>query len=195
MASVDDLVEAVEPRTECVCFFGGDPTPQTLFALAALERVAEHKSVRICWESNGAMGAATLERMIDASLRTGGTIKFDLKAWHPGLHRVLTGAPRRWVWRNLTRLIERSAARPDPPLAVAGTCLVPGYVDVEEVRSIATALAALDPDLPYSLLAFHPAYLMGDFPTTSREHAEACEAAARGAGLTRVRIANQHLLR
>ena len=74
------------------------------------------------------------------------------------------------------------------------TCLVPGYVDPEEVGGIASALAALDPTIPYSLLAFHPAYLLDDLPATARSHAEACLTAAQSAGLSRVRIGNRHLL-
>ena len=52
----------------------------------------------------------------------------------------------------------------------------------------------IDPDTPYALLAFHPDFIMGDLPPTSREHAERCLAAAEAAGLTRVRLANEHLL-
>ncbi len=55
-------------------------------------------------------------------------------------------------------------------------------------------IASLDPDLPYSLLAFHPQFFLHDLPVTSRDDAEEALAAARAAGLTRVRIGNRHLL-
>jgi pyruvate formate lyase activating enzyme len=79
-------------------------------------------------------------------------------------------------------------------LLVASTLLVPGYVDEEEVRAIARFIASLDPTTPYSLLAFHPAFAMADLPPTSRRHALACKAAAEEAGLSRVRVGNEHVL-
>jgi pyruvate formate lyase activating enzyme len=84
--------------------------------------------------------------------------------------------------------------RPEPPLVLASTLLVPGYVNEDEVRGLAAFIARLNPYIPYSLLAFAPQFMMDDFPTTSRAQAEACLEAARGAGLRRVRVGNPHLL-
>ena len=84
--------------------------------------------------------------------------------------------------------------RPDPPLLIAATCLVPGYVDAKQVSQIAKFVVALNPDIPYALLAFHPAFQTHDLPTTSRQQATECYEAAKDAGLTRVRIGNLHLL-
>ena len=64
-----------------------------------------------------------------------------------------------------------------------------------EVGRIASFIASLNPDIPYSLLAFHPQFFMSDLPTTSRLQAEECLEAAKGAGLGCVRIGNAHLLR
>jgi len=72
--------------------------------------------------------------------------------------------------------------------------LVPGYVDPAEVGRIARFIAEINPDIPYSLLAFYPQFFLSDLPTTSRGHAESALAEARAAGLTRVRIGNEHLL-
>ena len=96
---------------------------------------------------------------------------------------------------NFAWLAQRAAARPQPPLLIASTLMVPGYVDAQEIQSIAAFIAALNPDIPYRLLAFHPDYRMTDLPTTSREQARACLAAARQAGLRRVQVGNRHLLR
>lgn len=62
------------------------------------------------------------------------------------------------------------------------------------VGALARFIARLNPDIPYSLLAFHPSYLMRDLPLTSRRQAQECREAAVEAGLTRVRIGNLHLL-
>jgi pyruvate formate lyase activating enzyme len=82
-----------------------------------------------------------------------------------------------------------------PPVLIANTLLVTGYIDAEEVAAIARFIASLDPDIPYSLLAFHPQFYMSDLPMTSRALADQCCQAARDAGLNNVRIGNVHLLK
>ena len=76
----------------------------------------------------------------------------------------------------------------------ASTLLVPGYVDRQEVSNLARFISSLSPDIPYSLLAFAPQFMMRDLPTTSRRHAEECLAEAQAQGLKRVRVGNVHLL-
>lgn len=187
------LADQAHGRTFCVCYFGGDPTPQMLHALAA-SRILARRGVRVCWETNGSMHPRLLDQAVELSLRTGGCVKFDIKAWNENLHLALTGVTNRRTLGNLRRAAERIPERRDPPLIVASTLLVPGYVDVKEVYGIASFIAQIDATIPYSLLGFHPHFCVPDLPRTSVRHAEEAEAAARGAGLTRVRVGNRHLL-
>ncbi len=69
-----------------------------------------------------------------------------------------------------------------------------GYIDAEEVAAIAQFIASLDPNILYSLLAFHLQFYMSDLPMTSRGLADRCYQAARDAGLNNVRVGNVHLL-
>ncbi len=135
-----------------------------------------------------------LDRIVEIALVSGGCIKFDLKAWNESIHIALTGTSNRRTLENFERAALRISERPEVPLLVASTLLVPGYVDLEEVRNIARFIASLDPNIPYSLLAFHPDFLMDDLPTTSWEHMMSCYEAAKEAGLTIVHIGNRHLL-
>jgi len=195
--SAQELAEAVDAGTSCICYFGGDPGPQIPHALRAsrlaLEKVGE-RILRICWETNGSLAAPLADEMMELSLASGGCVKFDLKAWDEGLHFALTGVSNRRTLKNFERLAGRIAERPDPPPLVASTLLVPGYVDEQEVAAIARFIARLDPGIPYALLGFHPDFCMCDLPATSRRHAEAGLRAAQGAGLTRARIGNVHVL-
>jgi pyruvate formate lyase activating enzyme len=198
--SAEELAAWAHRRTFCVCYFGGDPTPQMPHALATSRRLAE-QGVTVCWETNGSMHPGLLDQAVDLSLRTGGCIKFDLKAFDGNLHLALTGASNEQTLRNFRRAAQRNLERQAQgngrgatPLVVASTLLVPGYVEAEEVGRIARFIAGIDPSIPYALLGFHPHFFIPDLPRTSVRHADEAEAAARAAGLSRVRVGNRHLL-
>ena len=196
--SADDLAGAVNEHTRCICFFGGDPSCQIKHALASAQKALDgngERILRICWETNGSVSRRFLRQMIDLSLDSGGCLKFDLKAWDLPLHRALCGVSNRPTLANFEYAAHSIGQRPDPPLLLAATCLVPGYVDAQQVGRIAGFISRLNPDIPYALLAFHPDFEMTDLPVTSRQQAMACYNAAKGAGLNRVRIGNLHLLR
>lgn len=191
--SAQELAAAANPRTFCVCYFGGDPASQMPHALAASRYLARRR-VRVCWETNGTMHPRLLDAAVQYSLDTGGCVKFDLKAFDEGLHIALTGISNRRTLDNFARAARRCRERPRPPLVVASTLLVPGYVDADQVSKIAQFIAGLDPQIPYALLAFAPQFHMSDLPCTAARHAQKAEAAARAAGLVNVRVGNRHLL-
>ncbi len=140
------------------------------------------------------MSKHVLADLVDSALNTGGCIKFDLKAWDETLHIALTGVTNRQTLKNFTWIAGRISERPMPPLLIASTLMVPGYIGATEVGRIAAFIKRLDPNIPYSLLAFHPQHEMRDLAPTSRKQAENCINAARKSGLKRVRIGNEHLL-
>jgi pyruvate formate lyase activating enzyme len=196
--SATHLAAQADERTSCICYFGGDPTPQLPHALYA-SRLArantKNRILRICWETNGAMDPKLLEKMVALSLESGGCIKFDLKALSEDLHKSLCGVSNKRTLENFFRAAAMAKKRDDPPLIVASTLLVPGYIDEKEVAGIARFIASIDATIPYALLAFHPQFFMADLPPTSREHAQSCKEAAEHQGLKRVRVGNLHLLR
>ncbi len=191
--SARELADNANSRTYCVCYFGGDPASQMPHALASAHYLAEG-GVTVCWETAGTQHPKLMDRAVQLSLETGGTVKFDLKALDEGLHIALTGASNRRTLENITRAGARFSERPEPALVVASTLLVPGYVTPDEVGRIAHFIADINPRIPYALLGFAPNFYVPDLPRTSVSHAEVALAAARNAGLTNVRIGNRHLL-
>lgn len=194
---IEALTQRVDEKTSCICYFGGDPTPQIGYAIRVSERARlEHPDqiLRICWETNGSVQPVWLRQMVALSLESGGCIKIDLKAWDPHIHQALCGCDNRQVLANFAEVARHISKRPEPPLLIASTLLVPGYVDAKEIFHLASFIAGCDPQIPYTLLAFAPQFRMEDFPTTSRKQAEECLQAARDAGLDRVHLGNPHLL-
>lgn len=193
MISAQELAEAANPGTFCVCYFGGDPTSQMPHALAT-SKILYGYGVRICWETNGMMHPKLLDAALDVSLKSGGCIKFDLKAFDNDLHQALTGVSNKRTLENFARAAKCFDVRPDPPLVVASTLLVPEYVDPDQVAKLAEFIANLNPQIPYALLAFAPNFYLHDLPCTTVSHAVQAEQAARDAGLVNVRLGNRHLL-
>jgi pyruvate formate lyase activating enzyme len=94
-------------------------------------------------------------------------------------------------FENFSRVAK---AFPDGDVLTATTLLFPYYVDETEVSAIASFIADINPAIPYSLLIFHPDFVMGDLPVTPRKQVDECYRAARR-HLKRVNIGNVHLLR
>jgi pyruvate formate lyase activating enzyme len=162
-------------------------------ALASSNLFAK-QGVRVCWETNGMAHPKLLRKAVDYSFDTGGCIKFDLKAYDEEIHFALSGISNQRTLENFKDAAHRHAERPDNPLVLASTLLVPGYVDTKQVSKIASMIASINPDIPYALLCFAPSFYMSDLPCTSARHAEMARQAALDAGLTNVRIGNRHLL-
>ena len=197
--SAESLAQKVNERVSCICFFGGDPSVQMPHALKtseiALEDAEKHgRILRICWETNGNMNGRFAVRAAELSFRSGGVVKFDLKVWDDNIHRALCGVSNEAALRNFSMIGEKYfERRGEVPVLTASTLLIPGYVDAEEVERIAEFIASIDPEIPYTLLAFYPQYKLNDLPTTSRKQAFECREAAEK-HLRNVRIGNVHLL-
>lgn len=198
----EELVKvAKNPKITCICYFGGDPTPfapQLIKLTKIILDEARGSIKRICWETNGLVHPSLMKRMAELSLVSGGIVKIDWKCFTPQVYTVLTGVDG-WkaierIKRNIELIAKMSRQRPEVPLLVVSTLLVPGYVDVDEVRGIAKFLASIDPSIPYILLAFHPDHNLRDLPPTSVKHAEEAVKAAREEGLVNVYLENVWLL-
>ena len=147
-------------KLSCVCFFGGSPEPQFDFAINLSKKIREiaqkeNRIARICWEWNGFGNQNKIERAAELSLESGGNIKFDLKAWTPSVHKALTGVENKHVLENFKYVGQNFFdKRPNLPMLNATTLLVPGYINEKEVEKIASFIASINENIPYSLLGF-----------------------------------------
>jgi len=192
-----ELIDSIDEKTSCICFFGGDPTPQLPHAIELSKKIIKQKKgkiIRICWETNGTMNDNLLREMACISFRSGGSIKFDLKAYNDSLHKAICGISNHQTLKNFKSLGKFVSERPDPPFLIASTLLIPGYIDTREVSQIASFIASVNPEIPYSLLGFAPHFFMDDLPRTPKKLAYECYQEAKKAGLKRITIGNPHIL-
>ena len=64
---VEELVADADEQTSCICYFGGDPSPQMPFSLKASKQAREKATgriLRICWETNGCVNPDLLDQML-----------------------------------------------------------------------------------------------------------------------------------
>ena len=197
--TAEELAKKANKKVSCVCYFGGDPSVQMPHALKTselpLKRArADERMLRICWETNGYWKDEFALKAAELSLESGGIIKFDLKTWDDNLNRAFCGVSNAPTLRSFRMMGGKFfSQRPDLPFLTASTLLVPGYVDSDEIGNIARFVSEIDPNIPFTLSAFSPQYIMSDLPTTSREHAESCLETAEKY-LKNVSIGNVNLL-
>ena len=198
--TVDQFVKHVLSNEDytCICYFGGSPEPQLPFAINASRRVLEEKPsnriIRICFEWNGCGNRELVKQAAELALISGGNIKFDLKCFSEELSYALSGVSNKAAYENFEMIArEFYEKRPEVPVLTATTLLVPGYVTADEVKEIAEFIASLNPEIPYSLLVFHPDHYMSDMPITPKKQVEECFNVAKKY-LKKVHIGNLHLL-
>lgn len=193
--NINDFVSSVKTNENayCVCYFGGSPEPQLPFAIRASETILEDTEVRICWEWNGCGNRNLVKHAAEISRKSSGIVKFDLKAFDPNLSIALSGVPNTRAYENFELIAEEFIENSAPPVLTATTLLVPFYVDDKEVENIASFIAGINPNIPYSLLVFHPDFYMRDMPITPMEQVQRCYDAARR-HLKNVNIGNKQLL-
>lgn len=194
-----ELAKKADKGVGCVCYFGGDPASQMPFVTESARLMHEDakregRILRFCLETNLSMDLHSLKEFGELSMESGGGIKADLKCWSSETLYALTGVEHRMAFENFRWLAKLHGQRPEVPFARASTLLVPGYVDEEEIRGLASFISELDPTIPYSLLAFHPLFYMDDMPYTKREDAERFLKICQEEGLQKVRIGNPWLL-
>jgi pyruvate formate lyase activating enzyme len=200
LISAEELAsKADEKHVSCISYFGGDPSPQMPHSLevsriACEKAKAENRILRICWETNGHMNPRFAEKAAEYAFESGGNIKFDLKTWSEELNVALCRVSNKPALANFRMIGEKFyEKRKELPLLSASTLLVPGYIYAEEVESLAKFISEIDENIPYTLLAFYPCYVMNDLPTTSKKQALECQKAAEK-HLKNTRIGNIHLL-
>ncbi|MHA1273393.1 MAG: radical SAM protein [Promethearchaeota archaeon] len=188
-------------KITCVCFFGGTPEAQLPFSIYLAEKLTKlikeqqpERILRFCWEWNGSGNQELVKKCMEIAIETGGNIKFDLKSYNEKLHYALCGVSNKRTLENFKFLAEKYfGTREDMPEMSGCTLMVPGYVIKDEVELIAKFISEINDEIPYSLLVFHPDYMLSDLPYTSREQAFGCLDVAKSY-LKKVNLGNSFLL-
>jgi pyruvate formate lyase activating enzyme len=144
-------------------------------------QLASASGLKNVFVTNGYMTAETLAD-IDGHLHAANV---DLKSFSDDFYRTMVGARLKPVLDSIRRLHATGV------WVEVTTLLIPGHNDEEdELRSLASFLVSLSPDIPWHVSRFHPAYRLMDVPPTPVSSLERALRVGREAGLHYVYAGN-----
>jgi pyruvate-formate lyase-activating enzyme len=108
----------------------------------------------------------------------------DIKAYDEELYRKLCGTTNEWILKTPAEILER-----DFTLEVL-TLFIPGWVETDQIERIARLICQLDENIPFTILAFFPAFLMPDTPRPTLSQMLEAYNAVKEAGLRNVKLGN-----
>jgi len=176
-----DVVERAEVEgCRSVCYTYTEPTIFMEYALDTA-RLARQRGLKNVFVTNGYQTPEAVEAMtglIDAA-------NVDLKGFSEDFYRTQCRAKLQHVLEAITNLHAAGIH-----LEIT-TLIVPGGNDsAEELRGIASFVAALSPDMPWHVTRFHPDYLVTDIAPTPVDTMRRAVDIGRSAGLRYVYAGN-----
>ncbi len=170
------------PARNIVAFTGGDVVCCPEFYGECAERIKTHTKLWLLIETNGyGLTQQNLDYLRDAGVDA---FWLDIKAHDPEKHRWLTGCTNDRIRKLPEEILKRSFV-----LEVL-SLFIPDLVETDELKKIAENLKAVDPAIPFTILAFFPEHRMKEYRSpTVREMVEAYQTAT-SLGLRNVRLGN-----
>jgi len=174
------------PARNIVAFTGGDLACQPEFYAKSAELIKElNKNVWVLFETNGyGLTPNTLDVFQQAGIDS---FWLDIKAYHEEVHRRLTGVSNSQILKLPEAMKERGF------VVEVLSLYIPGWVETDQIAKIARELAAVDAEIPFTILAFFPEYKMRDVPFPTMWQMIEAYSAARDAGLRKIKLGNLHL--
>ncbi len=170
------------PARNIVAFTGGDIVCCAEFYAEATEKIKEMcKNMWVLIETNGyGLTPKNLDILADAGVDS---FWLDIKAYDEKIYKKLCGTTNKWILKAPERILDRGF------VLEVSTLYIPGWVEEDQIGKIAKLLVDLDPEIPFTILAFFPEYKLKVRPPTLMEMLKAYNAAEE-AGLKNIKIGN-----
>jgi pyruvate formate lyase activating enzyme len=158
-----------------IFFSGGEPT----IHLPYIEKIVEEArkiapATKVNYDTNGYMTEESLMRVLNFTT----SVTYDLKAYHTEVHRALTGTSSAPVLRNAEYIGKYAKDK----LWEYRIVVIP-RINENEIKPLTEFIAAIDPSLPVSFLAFRPNFVLEYHPGADRQLMERCVDIAWQSGL------------
>jgi len=170
------------PARNIVAFTGGDVTCCPEFYGECARFIKSQTKLWLLIETNGY--GLTLQNL--DYLRESGVDAFwlDIKAFDTEKHKWLTGCSNEHILKLPEEMIKR-----DFVLEVL-SLYIPNLVETDELVRIAQLLYGLNPEIPFTILAFFPEHQMKDFRSPTVEEIVDAYQEVKSVGLKKIRLGN-----
>lgn len=175
--------QGLGPARNIVAFTGGDITCLAEYYAQATERIKDRTwNTWVLLETNGwGLTPRNLDLLSSAGLDA---FWLDIKAYDETVYRRLCGTSNETVLSAPAEILARGFT-----LEVL-TLYIPGWVETDQISSIARLIASLDLEIPFTILAFFPAHQMEDHPPPTLDQMLEAYGAVKDIGLRQVRLGN-----
>jgi pyruvate-formate lyase-activating enzyme len=170
------------PVRNIVGFTGGDVTCCPEFYGECTRLIKAETRLWVLIETNGyGLTSKNLDYLKDSGVDA---FWLDIKAHDPDKHKWLTGCSNDRILNLPEEIISRGFV-----LEVL-SLYIPGLIETDELERIAGVLYAVDPSIPFTVLAFFPEYKMTKFKSPCVKEMVATYHRIKSIGLQNVRLGN-----
>jgi pyruvate-formate lyase-activating enzyme len=170
------------PARNIVAFTGGDLTCCPEFYEECTRLIKTQTNLWVLIETNGyGLTPQNLDR-----LEASGVDSFwlDIKAHDEKKHKWLTGCSNKHILGLPEEILKRGFT-----LEVL-SLYIPNLVESDELEKIARDLSAVEPTIPFTILAFFPEHQMKDFGRPDTKEMVEAYTKVKSAGLQNIRLGN-----
>lgn len=171
------------PARNIIAFTGGDlACNPEWYGMTAEKIKKENLDLWVLLETNG---YGLTPKNLDF-LKSCGIDAFwlDIKAWDNEIHKKLTGCENTWILKLPEEILKR-----DFVLEVL-SLYIPGWVEIDQIQKIAKHLAKIDPEIPFTILAFFGEYKLKNVRSPNLKEMLEAYQVSKEAGLKNIRLGN-----
>ena len=171
------------PARNIIGFTGGDLACQPEFYCLASEQIkGQREDLWVLFETNGyGLTPKNLDRFKASGIDA---FWLDIKAYDDAIHRRLTGCSNERILRLPYEIKKRHFV-----LEVL-SLFIPGWVEADQIEKIAQILSEVDPQIPYTILAFFPEYQLMKVPSPNLQQMLDTYTRVKDRGIKNVRLGN-----
>jgi len=171
------------PARNIIAFTGGDLACQPEFYARCAQRIKDlGQDLWILFETNGyGLTPQNLDLLKEAGIDA---FWLDIKAYDGEVHHRLTGASNDWILKLPEDMLKRGF------ILEVLSLYIPGWVESDQIERIASLLAEIDREIPFTILAFFPQYKLRRVRPPNLEQMISAYQAAKATGLRNIRLGN-----
>jgi pyruvate-formate lyase-activating enzyme len=170
------------PARNIVAFTGGDLSCRAEFYAEATGKIKDATNLWVLLETNGyGLVKENLELLSSSGLDS---FWLDIKAYDENVYRKLCGCSNENVLHAPELIIDEGFV-----LEVL-TLYIPAWVEEDQIGKIAELLSELDPEIPFTILAFFPSYKLSESRSPTPVEIVRAYLRAKEAGLKNIKIGN-----